>query len=211
MHHKGITKIFVFDTETTWFIDKKEPDLEKQPKVIQFAGILWELRNWVFTEEKRVNLLINPGNPIHYAASQIHHLYDIDVKNEPAMKEVIDEIISYINEPDVIIGHNIEYDESMIKLELKRLWKEYEYRPKQTICTMNSTINFCKLAKKNENSAGYKRPKLWELHKKLFDEYFIGAHDALVDVEATLKCFIELVNNGTIEIQHTKEEVMSLF
>jgi hypothetical protein len=37
------------------------------------------------------------------------------------MKEVIDEIISYINEPDVIIGHNIEYDESMIKLELKRL------------------------------------------------------------------------------------------
>ena len=211
MHHKGITKIFVFDTETTWFIDKKEPDLEKQPKVIQFAGILWELRNWVFTEEKRVNLLINPGNPIPYAASQIHHLYDIDVKNEPAMKEVIDEIISYINEPDVIIGHNIEYDESMIKLELNRLWKEYEYRPKQTICTMNSTINFCKLAKKNENSAGYKRPKLWELHKKLFDEYFIGAHDALVDVEATLKCFIELVNNGTIEIQHTKEEVMSLF
>jgi hypothetical protein len=48
----------------------------------------------------------------------------------------------------------------MIKLELKRLGREYEYRPKQTICTMNTTIDFCKLAKKNENASGYKRPKL---------------------------------------------------
>jgi DNA polymerase III epsilon subunit-like protein len=37
------------------------------------------------------------------------------------MEEVIEEVISYINEPDVIIGHNIEYDEDMIKLELRRL------------------------------------------------------------------------------------------
>jgi DNA polymerase III epsilon subunit-like protein len=37
------------------------------------------------------------------------------------MEEVIEEIMSYINQPDVIIGHNIEYDESMLKLELKRL------------------------------------------------------------------------------------------
>ena len=28
-------------------------------------------------------------------------------------------------------------------------------------------------AAENELSSGYKRPKLWELHKKLFDEYFI--------------------------------------
>jgi DNA polymerase III epsilon subunit-like protein len=30
-------KILVFDTETTGFINKKEIDLEKQPKIIQFA------------------------------------------------------------------------------------------------------------------------------------------------------------------------------
>jgi DNA polymerase III epsilon subunit-like protein len=33
-------KIFVFDTETTGFINKKETDLTKQPKIIQFAGIM---------------------------------------------------------------------------------------------------------------------------------------------------------------------------
>jgi len=30
-------KIFVFDTETTGFINKKDPDLNNQPQVIQFA------------------------------------------------------------------------------------------------------------------------------------------------------------------------------
>jgi DNA polymerase III epsilon subunit-like protein len=30
-------KIFVFDTETTGFINKKETDLNKQPKIVQFA------------------------------------------------------------------------------------------------------------------------------------------------------------------------------
>jgi hypothetical protein len=37
-------KIFVFDTETTGFIDKKIPDLSAQPYIIQFAGILGELK-----------------------------------------------------------------------------------------------------------------------------------------------------------------------
>jgi|TARA_Y100001960_G_C14582103_1_gene781305 DNA polymerase III epsilon subunit-like protein len=59
------------------------------------------------------------------------------------MSEVMDEIMTYINEPDMIIGHNIEYDESMVKLELKRLEKEYLYRPKQTFCTMKTTVDYC--------------------------------------------------------------------
>lgn len=204
-------KIFVFDTETTWFIDKKEKNLDAQPNIIQFAWIMWKINNWVFKEEKRINILINPKKPIPYDSSQIHHIYDIDIKNAPYIEDVIDEIIDYINTPDVIVWHNIEYDIDMLKLELRRLWKEFEYKPKQIECTMNSSTNFCKLAKKNENSSWYKRPKLWELHKKLFWEYFIWAHDAMTDVEATLRSFLELVNNWTIKINTKKEEIMSLF
>ena len=94
-------KIFVFDTETTWFINKKEiNNLDAQPKIIQFAGILWELENWKFIEEKRVDIMINPKIPIPFDSSKVHHIYDVDVK--------IEEILSYINESDVIIWHNIE-------------------------------------------------------------------------------------------------------
>ena len=204
-------KIFVYDTETTWFINKKEPDLNLQPNIIQFAWILWNLENWEFIEEKRIDIIINPKKPIPFASSQVHHLYDIDVKNAPYIEDVIDEIMTYINEPDIIIWHNIEYDESMVKLELKRLEQEYRYQPKQVICTMNESTNFCKLPKKIASSAWYKRPKLWELHKKLFWEYFIWAHDAMVDVEATLRSFVELVKQDIIKLKEKKEEVMSLF
>lgn len=204
-------KIFVFDTETTWFINKKETDLDKQPNVIQFAWILWEIIDWKFIEENRINLLINPKKNIPYASSEIHHIYDIDVKDAPTFENEFEKILEYINWPDIIIWHNIEYDENMIKLELRRMEKEYKYKPKQVICTMNSSINFCKLAKKNEKSEWYKRPKLWELYKKLFWEYFIWAHDAMTDVEATLKCFVELINNQTIIIEEKKENIMSLF
>ncbi len=201
-------KIFVFDTETTWFINKKETNLDLQPKVIQFAWIMWDLTNWKFIEEKRVNILINPKTPIPYASSEVHHIYDIDIKKAPFIEDVIDEILEYINEPDMIIWHNIEYDQDMIKLELKRQALEYKYKPKQVFCTMKSTVNFCAL---EWNWKRFKYPKLWELHKKLFSEYFIWAHDAITDVEATLRCFIELVNNNTIQVKEKKEEIMSLF
>ncbi len=201
-------KIFVYDTETTWFINKKETNLELQPKVVQFAWILWEIHNWEFIEEKRINLLINPKVPIPFWASQVHHLYDIDVKEAPFIESIIDEILSYINNPDVIIWHNIEYDENMIKLELKRLNQEYKYKPKQVICTMKTTVDYCSL---QWNWNRFKYPKLWELHKKIFWEYFIWAHDAMTDVEATLRCFIELVKMWIIKIEEKKEDVMSLF
>lgn len=201
-------KIFVYDTETTWFINKKDSSLNSQPKIVQFAWILWEIKNWDFIEEKRVNILINPKTPIPFQASQVHHLYDIDVKNAPFIENVIDEIIWYINEPDITIWHNIEYDETMIKIELKRLEKEYKYSPKQVICTMKTTIDFCSI---RWNWIRFKYPKLWELHKKIFWEYFVGAHDAMTDVEATLRCFLELVKLWVIKIEEKKEKIMSLF
>jgi len=209
-------KIFVFDTETTGFINKKDPNLDNQPQVIQFAWILWDLTEnnewvWEWKEEKRVDILINPEKPIPFASSQVHHLYDIDMKWKKNFSEQYKEILELINTPDIIVGHNIEYDENMVKLELRRLEKEYEYKPKQVVCTMNSSTDFCKLPKRDENAKGFKRPKLGELHKVLFKEYFIWAHDAMVDVEATLKSFIELVNKGVIKLEKKEENVMSLF
>lgn len=201
-------KIFVFDTETTWFIDKKNPDLNAQPYIIQFAWIYWEIKNWEWYEIKRINQMIKPKISIPYAASQVHHIYDIDVKNAPAIEEYIDDFLKIINESDVIVWHNIEYDEEIIKLELKRLAREFEYNPKQTFCTMKQTVDFCAL---EWNWNRYKYPKLWELYKKLFWEYFIWAHDAMVDVEATLKIFMELYKRKIIKLEEKKHQVLSLF
>jgi DNA polymerase III subunit epsilon len=202
-------KILVFDTETTGFIDKKETDISKQPRIVQFAAILWDiLPNGKFEETQRINILMTPGIPIPYAASQVHHIYDVDVRDAPKIDEKIDEILSYINSADLIIWHNIEYDEGVLWVELDRLQKRYAYQPKQTFCTMKTTVDFCAI---QGNGERLKYPKLGELHKKLFGEYFIGAHDALVDVEATLRCFLELKKKWIIHIKEKPESVMSLF
>jgi DNA polymerase III epsilon subunit-like protein len=116
------------------------------------------LENWEFKEEKRVNNLINPKVPIPYNSSQVNHIYDVDVKDSSFIEDVIDEIIYYINIPDVIVWHNIEYDEEILKLELKRLWVEYKYNPKQIVCTMKETVDFCKI---QWNWKIFKYEKLW--------------------------------------------------
>lgn len=204
-------KVFVFDTETTWFIDKKIQDLDKQPYIIQFAGILWEIVDGEWKEIKRINELIKPPILIPYGSSQVHHIYDIDVTNKGNFESSVQDFLPYINDCDVIVGHNIEYDESMFRLEMKRLGREYDYKPKQAICTMYTSRDFCKLPKKMIGSPGFKLPKLWELYKTLFGEYFVWAHDAMVDVEATVKCFVELVNKWVIIIEKKDDSMMSLF
>ena len=201
-------KILVFDTETTGFINKKESDLSRQPYIVQFAGILWELTNGIYKEIERKNIFMKPPIPIPYGASQVHHIYDIDVKDAPDIATQIPEFMWFLSEADAIIGHNIEYDEDMIKLELRRHEKLHMYAPNQVICTMKSTVDFCAL---QWNGLRFKYPKLWELHKKLFGEYFSWAHDAMVDVEATLKCFLELEKQWVLALENKQQELMSLF
>jgi hypothetical protein len=86
--------------------------------------------------------------------------------------------------------------------------QEYRYTPKQVICTMKTTVDYCAI---QWNWARFKYPKLWELHKKLFDQYFVWAHDAMVDVEATTRSFVKLVNENVILLEKNTNEVMSLF
>jgi len=202
-------KILVFDTETTGFIDKKNSSLDLQPSIVQFAGIFWELQeNGDFTKSWEINELMKPPRSIPAGASRVHHIYDIDVKDKPPIAQKMDSFLQIINDADVVIGHNIEYDEDMMKLELKRLGKEYEYQPKQTFCTMKTTVEFCGLQWSGER---LKYPKLGELYKKLFGEYFLGAHDAIVDVEATLKIFLELYRKKIITLQTPPSQILSLF
>ena len=203
-------KIIVFDTETTWFINKKEIDnLDAQPYMVQFAWILWEVdSDWNFTEIKRINQLVKPPIPIPFWSSQVHHIYDIDVQNSPSISDVMTEFLNILNDADFVIWHNIEYDESIINIELKRLWRLWEYNPKGVVCTMKETVDFCAI---KWNWERFKYPKLWELHKVLFWEYFVWAHDAMVDVEATLSCALELNKKNIITLDTSENTLMSLF
>lgn len=199
-------RAFVFDTETTGF-PIKDGTMEQQPYIVQFAGILGDVsRENGFVEIERVDLMVKPRIPIPFSASQIHGIYDRDVENAPYIEEVIDQVLKYLNTSDVIVGHNVEFDEEIIRLQLARLGRKGDYQPMKTICTMRTTTDYCQL---QGRGFSFKPPKLNELYKHLFGDWFEGAHNAMVDVEATTKAFSELVKRGVIRLE--ENSVMRLF
>ena len=192
-------KILVYDTETTWLPNSKEKDLSKQPYICQFAGVVWDLEDGVWTKTNEYNFLIKPPIPMPHEASAVHHIYDIDLIDAKPMEEYIEEICSIINSVDLVVWHNVAFDNWIVQIEVKRmkaLWKPVDFSPVNSFCTMNETKNFCKLKSKSWN--WYKRPTLWELYKIVFNKSFKWGHDALVDVKATGACFIELQKRGVI-------------
>lgn len=200
-------KIFVFDTETTGFVERDGP-LEVQPHIVQFSGILLEVDedSLQLTETDRIDQYIKPPISIPFSASQVHGIYDKDVQDKPEIREKMDTFLTYLNGADVVIGHNIEYDESVICYELERLGRKGDYNPRNVICTMKETVNFCAIPGRG---VGYKFPKLNELYKKLFGEFFEGAHSAIYDVEATVRVLQELLHKEVIILKTSS--VLRLF
>lgn len=198
-------KIMVFDSETTGLINKKAK-LEDQPHLVQFAGIVGTITEGIFTEEDRIDLLVKPPIPIPDEASQIHHIYAIDVKDAPSVREVLPSLVKLINECDIVIWHNIEFDINMMQIEVDRLKMEgvvIDLAPKKTFCTMNESISYCRIPRKS--GTGFKRPKLQELTKKVLWEYFFWAHSAIVDTEWTMKAFIKLWNEGVFKLKEREQ------
>lgn len=140
-------------------------------------------------------MLIKPPISIPFGASQVNGIYDKDVAEMPSMQAYIEDIIQVLNRSDIVSGHNIEYDEEILSYELARLGRKGDYAPSKTICTMRTSTDYCKL---QGRGFSYKPPKLSELHRHLFGEYFEGAHDAIKDVEATMRCLIELMDRKVI-------------
>ncbi len=191
-------KICIWDTETTGF-PVKEWKLEQQPYIIQFAAIVFDFsEDASIAEIERHNMLIKPRVSIPFGASQVHGIYDKDVVDVPYIEEYIDIIMKVLNGADIVVGHNISYDEEILWYELARIGRVWEYTPSQSICTMRSSTEYCKMPGRG---FAWKPPKLSELHRFLFDEYFDGAHNALVDVEATGRSFFELVKRGVIKVE----------
>ena len=67
-------------------------------------------------------------------------------------------------------------------------------------CTEH-TANLCQIP--GGRGGRFKLPTLTELHEHLFNAPFAEAHNATADVEATTRCFLELVRLK----QYTKEQL----
>jgi len=187
-----------FDTETnglpkTEIIHGKPTKV--YPRVIQLAYILL---NDNFEEVQSYCELIYPdGWEIPNDRFWIENGYSTEQNKLKGVniRVALNLFSQAIDQCHTMVAHNIAFDTPVLVSEMQRYKISANNKNSKKICTMLSTIDFCKLPSQR---GGFKWPKLIELHEKLFNEGFDGAHDALEDVRATVRCFIELKNRNII-------------
>jgi DNA polymerase III epsilon subunit-like protein len=183
-------KIF-FDTETTGLPEKRDAHPRQWkifPRIVQFC--------WITTDDD-CNIIdihdyiIKPEDwIIPKEATNVHGitLEKAQSEGKPSI-DVINLFLDDLDECKELIAHNLDFDRNVVASEMFRLGMNPIKKKRKLICTMLESTNFCKIPSKY---GGYKWPKLEELYMFLFDKQLEGAHDAKIDVIATIDCFKEL-------------------
>jgi DNA polymerase III epsilon subunit-like protein len=199
-----------FDTETTGLPrDWNAPveRLDNWPRIVQIAWLMYDLEGKRLSEKQ---FIIKPeGFVIPEESSRVH-----GITTEQALSEGVDlsgVLLDFSNDlakVNFLVAHNLSFDEKIVGAEFLRKQIDNNLNESNKICTMTSTIDFCRIPSATPSS--YKWPKLSELHFKLFGEDFKDAHDAMVDTSACAKCFFELKNKGVIVLPEIKEKAKIL-
>jgi DNA polymerase-3 subunit alpha len=183
----------IFDTETTGLPQNwKAPltDFNNWPRCVQLAwqvhdveGKLVEVKNYIIKPE---------GYDIPFNAEKIHGI-STDRANKQGMPlvEVLAEFIKDVQKCKFVVGHNVSFDNSIVGCELLRKDMPNLLADFPALDTKDDATNFCAIP--GGRGGRFKWPKLTELHVKLFGEEFAEAHNASADVEATARCFLELI------------------
>ena len=190
-------KYLILDTETTGLpldYNGDWSDVYNWPRMVQLAYLLYQDKQLI----RQISAIIRPEG-YEIPPDMIH-----GITTERALKEgiplrlVLDELTKSIQDDPVLVAHNAGFDQPILVAEYLRSYPQFNYDHYQlrfanmtTICTKERSTLYCKLPNRN-GYAGYKWPSLQELHACLFGVGFEDAHDALVDVQATARCFFEL-------------------
>ncbi|MGB2129250.1 MAG: DNA polymerase III subunit alpha [Flavicella sp.] len=184
----------IFDTETTGLPKNwKAPitDTDNWPRCIQIA---WQLHGAMGEVIDHDDFLVRPdGFNIPYDAEQIHGISTALAENQGiSLIDCLEKFNDALKRTKFIVGQNVGFDVNIMGCEFHRLNIESSLTdlPVLDTCT-EVTASMCKIP--GGRGGKFKLPTLTELHMHLFGEAFGEAHNATADVEATTRCFFELV------------------
>ncbi|MCB0477463.1 MAG: DNA polymerase III subunit alpha [Crocinitomicaceae bacterium] len=184
----------IFDTETTGLPrDYNAPisDTENWPRCIQIA---WQLHDeWGNLIEHKDYLIKPDGFDIPYDSERIHGI-STELASEKGvdLSFALNEFLAVLQKTKYVVGQNIDFDINVMGCELYRSEMDTGLTdmPKLDTCT-EDTAELCQLP--GGRGGKFKLPTLTELHQFLFGQGFHEAHNATADVEATTRCFLELM------------------
>ena len=194
----------IFDTETTGLPKKwgaPISDTDNWPRCIQIA---WQLHDDMGKLIEHQDYLVKPeGFNIPYDAERIHGISTELAEAEGiSLGEVLEKFNVALGKAKFIVGQNLGFDINIMGCEFYRMGvtSPMGEMPILDTCT-EVTASLLKLP--GGRGGKFKLPTLTELHSYLFDKPFAEAHNATADVEATTRCFLELIRRDIF----TKEEL----
>lgn len=201
----------IFDTETTGLPkDFKAPitDFDNWPRLVQLAWQCHDVNgNFLFNK----NLVIRPdGFEIPAESTKVHCITnELAAEMGVPLAEALAEFAEDVKKSRLVVGHNIQFDLNVVGCEYLRCQMPNVLDSATSLCTMNSSTEFCNIMFHGH----LKSPKLSELHAKLFGNIFAEAHNAAADVEATTRCFLELVRRRVVPLNQLKmtDDEMDVF
>jgi DNA polymerase III subunit alpha len=197
----------IFDTETTGLPKKYTApisDTDNWPRCIQIA---WQLHDAMGKVIEHQDFLVKPeGFNIPYDAERIHGISTELAEAEGIpLVEVLEKFNIALSKTKFIVGQNLGFDVNIMGCEFYRLGVEspMSSMPILDTCT-EVTASLLKLP--GGRGGKFKLPTLTELHQYLFNKPFAEAHNATADVEATTRCFFELIRTEVFTKQELEVE-----
>jgi DNA polymerase III epsilon subunit-like protein len=216
--NKRYRRIMIFDVETTGLLPKRDtitktkPRLEDMPYIIQLSFIIYNVNECYI--EKKYNAYINIPEtiPISEKITEITGITR-DICNERGVSicDVLCDFYKDYSTVDCIVAHNIEFDRTMVQIEIERNFKHIEVKIPQMLnvfhpvflssrgidvhCTMKESIHICNIMmeSKHDPTKKFKKfPKLEELYYTLFRTTPGNLHNSLVDALVCLRCFLRI-------------------
>lgn len=186
-------KILIFDTETGGVDADANDILQLSYQIIDYGTqkVLKAVDKFFHWPEDK--------SRVQSGAIQVNGLTEeyLATKELSDRSEAIKEFFDDMNECEVIVAHNGEFDKKFITATAKRVGLRDLNSWKPMIDTMKTTTNLCCIP----SLRGYKWPKLIELAEFLeirTDD--INLHDSSADVELTKRCFLYLLEKEFYQI-----------
>ena len=198
----------IFDTETTGLPKKWNApvsDVNNWPRCVQLA---WQVHDSLGNCVENKDFLIKPdGYNIPYDSEKIHGIStELAEKDGHDLLDVLNQFNEAVKKSKFVIGHNVKFDLNIMGSEFYRSKLENNLDVAKILDTCyEKTASLCKIP--GGRGGKYKFPTLTELHSFLFLKPFSEAHNATADVEATTRCFLELIrikNYSLSELEQTE-------
>jgi DNA polymerase III epsilon subunit-like protein len=170
-------KMAVIDWETSGLPLHPSAELVKQPRAIEFGGVVVDENG---NELDELEFMCNPGFAIEEIITKITGITRGDLYDKPRIGEHLPRLRKFFEGVDVLCAHNLPFDSTIMWIELRHAGiKDWPW-PRYNICT----------AQLYTELYGY-RPKLQELYFDVIGKEFAQEHRALSDVRALAEVVLE--------------------